>query len=362
MQKVLIVVPYSHPSKCGIWNRAWSDAKFLKSQGFDVTIFSSNVIKGTKMRSGCFENFEGINIRRFKVQFSFGGTSMFWFFPRWFIKLSPHIVHVHGYRHPHSLQALILSKLFNKKVFITTHAPFEKDNSRSWLLKLIDALYDIFIGWWELRLYKKVIRISKWEEKYLIKLGVKSSIYIPNGISPIFTDSKNPVSAKPLNKAIFMGRIDPIKRLEWIKYAATKLPQINFLIRGPLDGYDTFDSDTSNLIINPEKYEHLDFKNELAKADLYILPSVREALPFTLLEAMSQGVIALSSASKGGIEVIEDGVNGFIFNSKDELVSKIEYIYANWNITKQIRDNAEKTSLDYKLDKINALLQDLYSL
>jgi len=361
MSKVLIIVPYSHPSKCGVWTRAWSDAQFLKSQGYDVTIFSSNIIKGTIMKSGRYEEIDNIKIKRFKVLFSLGISSMFWLYLRSFINLNPEIVHVHGYRHPHSIQGLILSKLSGKKVFITTHAPFEKDNSRALYLKIIDFLYDILIGWWELRLYNNVIRISHWEEKYLLNLGIHNSIYIPNGLSKIFETEEVKFLHKKNKRIIYMGRIDPIKRLEWMQFAAKALPEFQFYIRGPLNVYEHFNAESSNMTIIPNKYELNEFKKELSNADIYVLPSIREALPFTLLEAMSQGVICLSSNSKGGEEVIQDGANGFIFKTKDELVAKINYVYANWTLSKKIKENSILKSKEYALDKINRDLLEVYS-
>lgn len=361
MQKVLIIVPYSFPSKCGIWVRAWSDAQFLKSKGYDVTIFSSKIIKGTKQKSSNFEEIDGIIIRRFNVLFSLGSSSMFWIFIASFLKLKPDIVHVHGYRHPHTLQGFFLAKLTRKKIFITTHAPFEKDSSRSIILKIFDRLYDLIFGWWELRSYNKVIRISKWEEKYIKHLGVNNSVYIPNGISQIFTKNQIQIAQKPHKRIIYMGRIDPVKRLEWLIYAAKELPEYKFYIRGPLNVYSNFESQSDNLIINSEKFEPSEFIDELSKSDIFVLPSIREALPFTLLEAMSQGIIPLSSENNGGREVISDGNNGYLFNNEVDLVNSIKKVYENWDDSLKIKLNAIKKSKEYDINEINNKLLELYT-
>ncbi len=361
-KKVLILCPFSYPSACGIWTRVYNDAITLRDNGYDVSIFSSNIIKGTKDKSSDYEEYEGLKIYRFNVFLKLGGTSMFWNFLGKIHKVNPEIIHTHGYRHPHSLLSLIWGKLNSKTIFLTTHAPFEKDTQRPVLLKIIDTLYDIFIGWWELKIYSRVIRISKWENKYLLNLGLKNSILISNGIKDIFLKNKpNIIDAKPKNSIIYMGRIDPVKRPEWIIQAASKLQQYNFKIVGPLSGYQDFSSELSNVEIIQKKYNEEEFIAELANSDIYVLPSIREAMPFTLLEAMSRGVYIISSNSNGGSEVVVNESNGFIVENIDGLINKIKDIYKNWEDLQFMRYNALATANKYSAKESGRKLLVLYS-
>ncbi len=370
MKKVLILVPYSYPSKCGVWSRAYLDAKYLKSKGFDVTIFSSNILKGTNEKLPKSDEIDGIKILRFKVLFKLGGSSMFWFFAIKFLRLNPSIVHTHGFRHPHSLMSLILGKLTFKKVLLTTHAPFEKDNNRSIFLKIIDTLYDLIIARIELKLYNNVIRISNWEVPYLKKLGVKNSVFIPNGVNEIFNEGVTSPSKSdvPFKRVIFMGRLDPVKRLEWIINVAEQietssnnvLKDIKFLIRGSLNGYDSLESKSSNLTLDKTSYDYSEFIRELDTSDIYILPSIREALPYTLLEAMSRGKIVITSNSLGGLEVVKNGINGFIVSNETELREVLEYIYSNWDKMYKIRTEAINRALEYNINLVNEKLGKIY--
>lgn len=375
MKKVLILCPYSFPSACGVWVRAFSDAKTLKDAGFDVYIFSSNRIKGTKESSGNYEEVEGIKVYRFPVLFSLGGTSMFWFFALKFLKINPQIIHTHGFRHPHSITALILGKLLRKKVFLTTHAPFEKDPKRSIILKLFDFFYDILIAWWELRLYNKVIRISEWEEKYLKRLGMKGSVFIPNGIDQKFIDLKR--KTQNAKQILYMGRVDPVKRLDLIITAAKRLKEYKFKIWGPNHGYSKLKSESENLEIILEKYSKEEYVNELDKSSIYILPSVREAFSLTTLEAMARGVIpVVSKTAKGPQDFIKNGINGFIFKDLNDLVEKIRVIQENPKSKVQnpndiekfkssritgIRQQAKKTAKEFVEDEVNKKLVQLYN-
>lgn len=381
-KKVVILCPFSFPSACGVWSRALSDAKSLSNAGFDVFIFSSNIVKGTEEKSKKFDEFEGIKIYRFPVLFSLGGTSTFWFFFYRLIRINPDYIHTHGFRHPHSLFSLILGKFLRKKVFLTTHAPFEKDPKRIMYLKLFDFLYDKLIGWWELRLYRKVIRISEWEEKYLKKLGLKNSVLIPNGIDKSFISSKHTSSRQSQNskQILYMGRVDPIKRLEYIVSASKRLPEYNFKIWGPNHGYKNLIRESSNLEIILEKYTKEEFISELDKSSIYVLPSIREALSLTSLEAMGRGVIPIvSKTARGPQDFIQNGINGFIFKDLDDLVDKIRAIQENElnselkaksrggvNIIKAdrvlaIRQKAIETAKKFTEDRINDKLIKLYS-
>lgn len=363
MEKILILCPFSLPSACGVWTRAWSDAQALKQKGYDVTIFSSDIVKGTRSRSPAFETVDGINIHRFPVMFSLGGTSMFWNFFGALKKLNPELIHTHGYRHPHSLFALVLGKFMRKKVLLTTHAPFNKSSQRSLVLKLIDILYDCFIGWWELRSYNRVIRISKWEEPFLQRLGLRNSLLIPNGVSAKFFAAEpleRLVNEQPKKSILYMGRIDPVKRLEWIINAAVELPEYQFKILGPLDGYDEFKALSSNVEIITKHYNADDFITNSRSSDIYVLPSIREALPFTLLEAMSQGMIAVSSNTLGGQEVIVNAKNGFIVESESALKETLVEIYRNWSQVQQIRAEAVKTAGYYSEKNSVVELLNLY--
>ncbi len=64
----------------------------------------------------------------------------------------------------------------------------------------------------------------------------------------------------------------------------------------------------------------------LAQADYFILSSIYEGLPLTLLEAMSMGVIPVCTPAGGIKDVIRDGENGYMTKgfSDEEFYSKIK--------------------------------------
>lgn len=373
-KKVLILAPFSYPSACGVWTRAFTDAKALKAAGFEVKIFTSNVIKRTGQISGKSEIIEGIEVERFKPFLTIGENAMFWWFWKSFRKFAPDIIHTHLYRHPHSLMAVIFGRLTGKKIFLTTHAPFQKFDERHFVFKIIDFIYDILFGWWSLKLYTKVIRITEWENIFLKRLGLFKSILIGNGINNEFI--KNIIGniavvnlngnielkehAKPNYSIRYMGRLDPSKRLEWIITCAKNLPEYKFKIYGALSGYANLEPESPNLEIKAEKYNRLDFIKEALESDIFLMPSFREGLPFVAIEALSQGKILITSDIKPFRELIKNGVNGFIVSSEIEMIEKIKWVYNNWNKMKTVREQAIKTGLENSEDISNKKLLELY--
>jgi glycosyltransferase involved in cell wall biosynthesis len=55
----------------------------------------------------------------------------------------------------------------------------------------------------------------------------------------------------------------------------------------------------------------------LKKADIFVLPSYAEGMPNSLMEAMASGVAAISTNVGAVADLIDDQVNGLLFNPKD---------------------------------------------
>jgi glycosyltransferase involved in cell wall biosynthesis len=96
----------------------------------------------------------------------------------------------------------------------------------------------------------------------------------------------------------------------------------------------------------------------LNMADLAILPSRREGLPFALLEAMACGLPVVASKVGGVPELVEDGTTGYLIDPADvdQLAERISLLYHD----RMLRDRLglaaqmvvrEKFSLDAMVEK-----------
>jgi glycosyltransferase involved in cell wall biosynthesis len=85
----------------------------------------------------------------------------------------------------------------------------------------------------------------------------------------------------------------------------------------------------------------------IKQADLFVLPSLYEGYPTTIIESFFAGTPVLSCDVSGVHEQITEGVNGWIVeNSQDAITSKLFEIANNQDILIEMR----KTLLDYTYD------------
>ena len=86
-------------------------------------------------------------------------------------------------------------------------------------------------------------------------------------------------------------------------------------------------------------------RNELLKrTDIFVLPSYSEALPMSILEAMSFSV-AIVSTKVGSIpELVTDNENGYLINpgDKDGLYQKLEHLILNRKLRKKFGRKSKK--------------------
>ena len=81
----------------------------------------------------------------------------------------------------------------------------------------------------------------------------------------------------------------------------------------------------------------------LTSADLFVFPSIYEGFPNALCEAMSCGLPVIASNCSGNIDIVEEGVNGLLFNvaDVDGLVSCIKKLLDNSDYANKLAVNAQ---------------------
>ena len=200
--RVLELTNYS-AGICGVWARVREESVRLAKKGYEVRVFSSNLEKGTNRVVSADDKLEKVKILRFPARKLGGESFMSWDFEQEALKFTPDVIIAHSYRHPHTLKALkIAEKLRIEgkkcKVFLVTHAPFGRSETRSLISKIAVWYYDKFIAPRYMNKFDKVIAITKWEIPYILNLGLKRDkiAYIPNGIPDEFFEIKKPKKQK----------------------------------------------------------------------------------------------------------------------------------------------------------------------
>lgn len=135
-----------------------------------------------------------------------------------------------------------------------------------------------------------------------------------------------------------------------------------------IDAFNQIDNDNYSLVLIGAYSKHLDYYNSLPiknnkniycidflkkdelnkyyqQADLFVLPSREEVWGLVVNEAMSFGVpVITTNTCSAGVELIEDGVNGYLFEPENslDLAQKIKLIFEKDDISKIKNNNLIK--------------------
>lgn len=106
---------------------------------------------------------------------------------------------------------------------------------------------------------------------------------------------------------------------------------------------------------NPAEY--------LNVADIFVLPSRKEGMPNTLLEAMAAGLAAISSNIGGAVDLIEDGKTGMLFglNHADQLGTELINLNSDTRMIKELGSQARTHVMEhYTFERISGEYVALY--
>jgi len=98
-----------------------------------------------------------------------------------------------------------------------------------------------------------------------------------------------------------------------------------------------------------------DIKEQIESCDIFVLPSYREGVPRTLLEASSMSKPIITTDAVGCKEVVDDGYNGFLVDVKNsqQLASKIKILINDKNLRKTMGQNSrKKAESEFDIDVI----------
>jgi glycosyltransferase involved in cell wall biosynthesis len=179
--------------------------------------------------------------------------------------------------------------------------------------------------------------------------------FIKNGVDEIFHKvSENKNSKSNILKIVFVGEV--INKLKGFDFLLSTLQKLNFPVelcvisdsKISLNGYENIN------ISFHKKMDTVDFANFLKDKNIYISASENDSFSITAVECMSAGLIPLLSKQTGSSELINNKVNGFVFNFNDEnsLINVLTGLNENPELQKQISSEAKKTYEDLNWNKI----------
>lgn len=234
---------------------------------------------------------------------------------KYYNELKPDIVHLH------SSAAGFISRLSlpcrNVPVFYTPHGFSYLPGSGNIFKR---SLYHT-LEWMCAKIPAKIIACSKGEYEEALKL-TRNCTYVSNGVP---CDNLSKYRKEEINfkspTICTVGRIMKQKNPALFNEIARLLPDIHFVWIG--------DGELRHLLTSPNIEIKGWMKREqtleqIKNADFFILPSLWEGLPISLLESMALGKLCFVSNIVGNRDVIKDRVNGRICTTAEHFVEAIK--------------------------------------
>ncbi|WP_455720064.1 glycosyltransferase family 4 protein [Agathobacter sp.] len=283
------------------------------------------------------------------------------------IKSKVDVVNVNG------INSGVFLKLCNIKIpYVTTvhsNAEVDRIDKNVIVRKLFVCLENIC-----LKKSRKIIVVSEAIKELLIRRGInENKIYtIHNGVKFIdYNEKAIRKNCTEVLKICYVGRLEKVKGCEYLIKALKELDSLNY--KCDIYGDGTERESLENLVNQLGVDRNIEFKgfsnnirNELQKYDVLVMPSLFEAFPLTIPEAMNAKTLLICSDVGGISKIIKDKENGYLFNCKDYnmLASILKTVYEEPLKQNRIIENAYhefsvKYTEDIMINETFAILKNI---
>lgn len=106
-----------------------------------------------------------------------------------------------------------------------------------------------------------------------------------------------------------------------------------------------------------------DVKELLCASDIFVLPSYREGLSRSLMEAMASGLPCVVSNIRGNSDLIDDSLGGFLCDPRnsDDFASAIMKLIVNKDVADKACEHNLKKIQQFEFEKVVVKLKDIYT-
>jgi len=234
-----------------------------------------------------------------------------------------------------ALEAVLANKFLRKPLVMKVVGDFawERATSRGWTKDDFETFqskrYDLKIellkalrAWWT-RQAHQIIVPSKYLAKWIQDWGVPEEriTVIYNALEPMDSVKPLPVPLSTPVKAVTVGRLISLKRVDKILEAVARIPELGLVVIGDGPERPRLEQQAVSLGISERVYfagqrSHEETLRLMASCDFLVLNSIHEGLPHVVLEAMALGLPVVATAVGGTPEVVKDGETGVLVEVK----------------------------------------------
>jgi len=271
------------------------------------------------------------------------------------------IIHMHTFRSFLGICIRRYAKKYNIPYIVQTHGSTLPHFSKKRTKNIFDSIW----GYKILSDASKVIALNKTEAEQYMRMGVSEEKIeiVPNGVD--LSDYQNLLEVGEFRKRyfindnekviLFLGRIHKIKGIGLLVEAfgdlSKEMDNIKLVLVGPDDGYI---DELKRFIQKLELGDKVLFTGPLYEcnkiqayvdADVYVLPSIYETFPVTVLEAWACGTPVIVTDGCGIKDYVEN-VGCVVQYNKNLLKNAIKRIIEDKKLIKEFSDGGKKLVKD----------------
>ena len=262
------------------------------------------------------------------------------------------LIHSHGYFA--DILGVPIAKLLRTPILSTCHGFISNDRN----LRIYNKLDKL-----SLRFANKVICVSESIKYDLIRNGIKETriVVIPNAVETDMNGELFIKNRKEKRQSLdikedefvlgYIGRLSEEKGINYLIESSSMLNNLNIPIKVVIIGQGPQKKILEDLAKEKGIESKVifcgfqpDVENWLPAIDTFILPSLTEGTPMSLLEAMAYGIPAVASAVGGVSKLIDSGKNGIIVSpgKPEEIKDTVFNLYNNKKLRNSISMGAKQ--------------------
>jgi len=170
---------------------------------------------------------------------------------------------------------------------------------------------------------------------------------------------------------VSVARLEPIKGMKYLISAINAAIEEDDRIRLFIIGDGSSREDLERLTNSLDLCRYITFvgtiPNEkvpdyMAAADIFVLPSLSEGFPVTLLEAMASGLPIVTTRVGGLPDIIKDGENGFLVEPENpqQIADKLQLLLHDEELRNKISSINKETVKRYSWENVTKNLEQVF--
>lgn len=206
----------------------------------------------------------------------------------------------------------------------------------------------------------EVLVLNEYNKQFLSGFNFRHITVISNFIDEKVVRKQDKVISDNIEKAVFVGFVQPQKGIHEIYELALQFSQITFELVGEVRDDVKKWRKPNNVILYGSK-RHEDIIKILDNADIFVFPTHSEGFSIALLESMSRGLPCVTTLVGANAEMIERKGGILVpVNDVAAMIEAIKYMQDPVKRKEMSKWNVHKVSSDYTVRKVMKKLLEIY--